>query len=193
MEGGAQSRLLGHPVHFEIALRENSESVRHPVEEGKHRRDVDRFGNLRISPAVLTQELYILRRGTVSRLSHLGDVLEQYPVCVVQPGVFEISRDQRLYCFLFCSLNTQEVSMRVQSIRTMIKPGDPACDRFFCPAGKVPFRKMHGIAEAHDVAQEVRAMAEAFQNTGHLLTARVRAPFVVNRRDFAGGVSILDD
>jgi len=83
--------------------------------------------------------------------------------------------------------------MRVQSIRTAIEPGDPACDRFFCPAGEVPFRKMHRIAEAHDLAQEIRAMAEAFENAGHLLTARVRAPFVVNRRDFAGGVSILDD
>jgi len=51
--------------------------------------------------------------------------------------------------------------MRVQSIRTVIKPGDPACNRFFCPAGEVPFRKMHRIAEGHDVAQEVRAMAEA--------------------------------
>ena len=115
---------------------------------------------------MLTQELYILWRGAVGRLGHLGDVLEQDPVCVVQPGVFEVSRDQRLYCFLFRSLNTQEVSMRVQSIRTVIQPGDPACDRFFCPASEMPFRKMHGIAEAHNVAQEVGRWLKHFRMPG---------------------------
>ena len=83
--------------------------------------------------------------------------------------------------------------MRVQSIGTTIKPGDPARDRFFCPTGEVPFRKMHCIAEAHDVAQEIRAVAEAFQNAGHLLTARVGAPFVVYLRNLTSGVGILDD
>ena len=83
--------------------------------------------------------------------------------------------------------------MRVQSIGTAIKPGDPACDRFFCSTGEVPFRKMHCIAEAHDVAQEIRAVAEAFQNAGHLLTARVRAPFVVYLRNLTSGVGILND
>ena len=82
--------------------------------------------------------------------------------------------------------------MRVQSIGTAIEPGDPACDRFFCPAGEVPFRKMHRIAEAHDLAQEIRAMAEALENAGHLLTARVRAPFVVYLRNLTSGVSIVN-
>jgi hypothetical protein len=82
--------------------------------------------------------------------------------------------------------------MRVQSIGTAIEPADPACDRFFCPTGEVPFRKMHRIAEAHDLAQEIWAMAEAFENAGHLLTARVRSPFVVYLRNLTGGVSILN-
>jgi len=82
--------------------------------------------------------------------------------------------------------------MRVQSIGTAIEPGDPACDRFFCPTGEVPFRKMHRIAEAHDLAQEIRAMAEAFENAGHLPAARVRAPFVVYLRNFTSGVSIFN-
>ena len=36
-------------------------------------------------------------------------------------------------------------------------------------------------------------MAEAFQNAGHLLAARVRAPFVVYLRNFTGRVGILND
>jgi hypothetical protein len=142
---------------------------------------------------MLTKALYVVRRGTVSRLSHLGDVFEQHPVGVVQPGPFEVARDQCLYCLFFCSLNPQEVSMRIQSIGTVIQPGDPACNCFFCPTGEVPFRKMDCIAEAHDVAQKIRAMAEAFQNAGHLLTARVRAPFVVYLRYLTGGIGILND
>jgi len=168
------------------------EGIRDPIKEGKHGRDVHRFGNLRICPAVLTQELYVLRRGTVGRLSHLGDVLEQYPVRVVQSSLFEVSRNQRLHCLLFCSLNPQEVSVRVQSIGTAIEPGDPAGDGFFGPPAEVPFRKMDRVAEAHDIAQEIRAMAEAFENARHLLAARVRAPFVVYLRNLTSGVSILN-
>jgi hypothetical protein len=56
----------------------------------------------------------------------------------------------------------------------------------------VPFRKMHRVAEAHDIAQKIRAMAETFENTRHLLTARVRAPFVVYLRNLTGGVGILN-
>jgi hypothetical protein len=83
--------------------------------------------------------------------------------------------------------------MRIQSIGTTIEPGDPACDRFFCPTGEVPFRKMHRVAEAHHIAQKIRAVAEAFENARHLLTARVGAPFLVYLRNFTSSVSILND
>jgi hypothetical protein len=83
--------------------------------------------------------------------------------------------------------------MGVQSIGTVIEPGDPARDRFFCPAGQVPFRKMYRIAEAHDLAEEIGAMAETFENARHLLAAGVRAPFVVYLRDLTSRVGILND
>jgi hypothetical protein len=41
---------------------------------------------------------------------------------VVERRLFEVARRQRLDCFLFCSLNPQEVSMGVQSIRTTVEP-----------------------------------------------------------------------
>jgi hypothetical protein len=52
---------------------------------------------------------------------------------------------------------------------------------------------MDRVAEAHDIAQEIRAMAEAFENARHLLAARVRAPFVVYLRNLTSGVGILND
>ena len=82
--------------------------------------------------------------------------------------------------------------MRVEAIGTAIEPGDPACDRFFCPAGEVPFRKMHRVAEAHYLAQKIRAMAEALENARHLPAARVRAPLVVYLRNLTSGVRILN-
>jgi len=53
--------------------------------------------------------------------------------------------------------------------------------------------KVHRIAEFNDVAQEVGAMAEALQDTGHLLTARLGSPLVVNLGHFAGRLSVFYD
>ena len=127
----------------------NAEGICHAVKEGEHRRDVDRFGNLGLSPTVLAQELYIFRGGAVGRLGHLGDIVEQRTVGVVELRMLKVACNQRLDCFLFCSLNTQEVSMRIQSIRTAIEPRDPAGNRFFGPACEMPFREVHRIAKAH--------------------------------------------
>jgi len=183
---------LGHLVHFKITLRGNAEGVCHAVEEGEHRGDVHRFGNLGLTPTMLAHALYIFRGRAIRRLGYLGDIFEQRTVCVVGCSLFEVARNQRLDCFLFCSLNPQEVSMRIQSIRTTIQPGDPARDRFFCPAREVPFRKVHRIAEAHNFAQKIRAMAKALENAGHLLAPRVGAPVVIYRRNLASRVSIFN-
>ena len=133
------ARSFGHLVHLQITLRRNAERVCYAVEEGEHGRDVDRFGNLRFSPTLLAQDLHIFRGRTIRRLGHLGDIFEQRTMRVVESCILKIARYQRLNCFLFCSLNPQEVSMRIQSIRAAIEPGDPAGNRFFRPACEVPF------------------------------------------------------
>jgi hypothetical protein len=173
-------------------LRRNAEGVCHTVKEGEHRRDVHRLRNLGLTPTVLAQDLYILLGGAIRRLGHLGYIFQQCAVCSVERRLLEVARSQRLDCFLFCSLNTQEVSMRIQSIRTAIQPGDPTRNRFFCPAREVPFREVHRIAEAHNLAQKIGAMAKAFENARHLLASRMGAPFVVYLRDLARRVSILN-
>jgi hypothetical protein len=82
--------------------------------------------------------------------------------------------------------------MRVQSIGATIEPGDPAGNGFFRPAREVPFRKVNGVAKAHDLAQKVWAMAKTLEDSGHLLAARMRAPFVIDVRHLAGRVRILN-
>ena len=192
MRTGKETGSFGHLVHLKIALRGNAEGVCYAVKEGEHRRDVHSLGNLGLTPTVLAQGLYIFRGRAIRRLGHLGDIFEQRAVCVVERRLLEVARNQRLDCFLFCSLNPQEVSMRIQSIRTAIQPGDPAGNRFFCPAREVPFRKVDRIAEADDLAQKIRAVAKALENAGHLLTSRMGAPIVVYLRNLAGRVSILN-
>jgi hypothetical protein len=189
----SDTRSLGHLVHFKITLRRNAEGVCYAVEEGEHRRDVYRLGNLGLTPTVLAQDLYILRGRPIRRLSHLGDIFEQRTVGVVKRRVLEVARNQRLDCFLFCSLNPQEVSMRIQSIWTAIQPGDPAGDRFFGSAREMPFGKVHGVTKAHHLAQKIRAMAKALENAGHLLAPRMGAPVVVYLRNLASRVGILNN
>jgi hypothetical protein len=113
-------------------------------------------------------------------------------VCIVEPRLFKITGGQRLDCFLFSSLNPQEVGMRVQSIGAAIEPGDPAGNGFFRFAREVPFREVNRVAKAYDLAQKVWAMAKALEDPRHLLAARMRAPFVIYLRHLAGGVSILN-
>jgi len=55
------------------------------------------------------------------------------------------------------------------------------------------FRKMHTIAEGHYLAQEIRAMAEALQYPRHLLPAGVRAPFIIDLREFTGRIGVFNE
>lgn len=83
--------------------------------------------------------------------------------------------------------------MRVQSIRAAIQVRHIAGNRLFCLAVKMALRKMHAIAECHYLAQKIRAMAEALQYSRHLLPSRVRAPFVIDLREIAGGVGVFNE
>ena len=81
--------------------------------------------------------------------------------------------------------------MRVQSIGTAIEPRHPARDRFLGPAVQMPMGKMHCIAEFDHVAQKVRSMTEALQDTRHHLPPGLRPPLVVNLGYLSGRVRIF--
>ena len=82
--------------------------------------------------------------------------------------------------------------MRVQSIWTMIEPGDPAGDGFLHAASEMAFGEVDGVAEAHDLAEEIRAMAKTFENAGDVLPPRMSTPFVVDLRDLSGSIRIFN-
>ena len=56
MSGGS----LGHGIHFEITLRRNPKSIGHPIEEGKHRRDIHGFGDLGLAPSMIRESARLL-------------------------------------------------------------------------------------------------------------------------------------
>jgi hypothetical protein len=82
--------------------------------------------------------------------------------------------------------------MRVQSIWTMIEARDPAGDGFLHTACQMSLGKMDGIAEAHDLAEEIRAMAEALEYAGDVLPSRVSTPFVIDLGDLSGRIGIFN-
>jgi hypothetical protein len=90
---------------------------------------------------------------------------------LVKPSLFEIAGSKRLDCLFIGPLNPQEVSMRIQSIRTAVEIRNPTGNRFFRPPGEMPLGKMNRIAKAHHIAQKIRTMAKALKDARHLLAA----------------------
>lgn len=180
-------------IHFQVILRRNPERIRHTIEESEHRGDVDRFGDLRFGPAKVAQLLHILVRRAIRCFRNLGHVLKQPSLGITQSGPVQIAMCDRLDCSLFGSLNTQEVGMRVQSIRTAVQVRNPACNRFFRPPRQVPLGEMHRIPKFHHIMQKVGPMTEALENAGHVLPARFRAPLVVHFGNIAGSVPVFNE
>jgi hypothetical protein len=185
--------LFRQAIHFEVALRSNAKCVGNTIKESKHRRDVDCFGDLWFGPTVIPQFLHIFAGRAVRRLRDLGDVIKQSAFRRAQSCLIKVALSKRFYCLGFCSLNTQEVCMRVQSIWTAIEPRNPARDCFLGFTVQVALGEVDSITELHHLAQEVGAMAEAFQDTWHRLTAGFGPPFVIDLGDFAGCVWVFDE
>ena len=144
--------LLRRLVHLKVTLRSYSEGIRHSIEESEHRRDVNRFSDLRLGPAMISKPLYVLIGGAIGGFGHLPDVVKQGALRGTQAGRFKVALRYRLYGIFVSSLNTQEVCMRVQSIRTAIEPRYPARNRFLGFSVEVTLGKMNRVAELHHFA-----------------------------------------
>ena len=82
--------------------------------------------------------------------------------------------------------------MRVQSIRTAIEPRNPTGDGLFLTPTQMPFRKVHSVAELHDIAKKVRPVTEALQNARHLLPAGFLTPFVIDGSHIASRIGVFN-
>lgn len=60
---------------------------------------------------MIAQNLHVCSSGAVGSLCHFGYVVEESALSRGETGFVEFSFRNRLYCFLVCSLNPQEVCM----------------------------------------------------------------------------------
>lgn len=112
--------LLRQAVHLEVALRRNAEGVGDTVEEREHCGDVYGLGDLRLRPTRVAKLLNLFGRCARCRFGHFLNVIEQEALCDAKSGVVEVTFGDGCYCLVLCSLDTQEVGMRVQSIRAPV-------------------------------------------------------------------------
>lgn len=129
----------------QIILRRHAKRIRHSVEEGEHGRHVDSLGNLVFAPAGIAQLLHVLVRRAGSILCNQLHVVEQYALGRSQSGLLEFALENRRYALIGSSLNPQEVSMAVQSIRTAVQVGDVAGDHLLVAALEMPLGEVHRV------------------------------------------------
>lgn len=186
-------QLLSHSSHGQVAHGLDAEGVRHTVEEGKHRRDVDRLGNLFLRPSCRAQGVRIATRNFVGVEGNLAGELQQQPLGLSEAGGIEIALGNGGYGLIVGSLFTQEVSMRVESIRAPVERRDIAGDGFLLAAGEVSLGEVNRVGKGDDLAKKIRAGAETFQDGGDDLTSAEGPPLVVNLGNFSLGLIVLDD
>jgi hypothetical protein len=110
-----------------------------------------------------------------------------------QAGRIEFTFQNCSYALIGGSLNTQEVSVAVQSIGAAIEERDVAGDHLFVAAAEVSFRKVNLIGEFDYLAKKIGPRAETFDDAGDLLTSGAGAPEIVGGSDFACGCCVFGD
>src|SRR5260370_40114315 len=177
----------------EIVLGGNAEGVGDAIEEGEQCRDVHGLCNLRFLPARRPEFLNILGGGAVSGMGNEFHVFHEDALRFRKARLVQLALQNRCYALIGCSLNPQEVSMAIQSIRAPVQVGDIARDHFFVPAREVSLGKVNGVGESDYLAQEIRTHAETLDDAGYLLPPRAGAPEIVGCGGLARGFGILGD
>jgi hypothetical protein len=127
------ARLRRHFSELEIVLRRHAKSVGDAIEEGKYGDNVDRLGDLVFTPAVVAQALHIFGSRAICRLRNDLGVFHQGALPRSQAGLVELAFQNCRNRLIIGSLNPQEVSVAVQSIRTSVQVGNVAGDHLLVP------------------------------------------------------------
>jgi hypothetical protein len=132
--GLAEPALRRQFIRAQVILRRNAESIRNAIKKCEHRRDVNRLGDLILAPSGITQFLHVGVRGAGSAFGHFLDVVEQHTLGRRKPGFVKLAFQNRRNALTGGSLNTQEVGMRVQSIRAAVQKRNVAGDHLLVAA-----------------------------------------------------------
>jgi hypothetical protein len=118
------------------------------------------------APTASAQFFHISVGCTISGLSHKFHVLKQSALCIGQACLFHFAFKNCGYAFIGGSLDPQEVSVAVNSIRTVVQIRDIAGDHFFVAPGEMPLGKVDGVGELHNLSQEIGPRAKALDDSG---------------------------
>src|SRR5271166_691753 len=137
--------------------------------------------------------LNIVSSGARSGLGDEPGVVHQCALSSGQTRLVELAFQNRRYALVVGSLNPQEVSVAVESIRTAVQVGDIAGDHLLVAALQMSLGKMNSVGEVHHLAEKVGPRAEALDDAGNLRPSRARAPVIVGGKSVAGRFGIFDD
>jgi len=113
--------LRSHFSDGEVVLRGNAEGIGDAIEEGEHGDDVDGLSDLVFGPAGGTKFSDIFGSGTVGGFGDELGVVQQSALRLGQASFIELAFENGCDSLIGGSLNPQEVSVAVQSIRTAIE------------------------------------------------------------------------
>ena len=120
----------------------NTKGICDTIEEGEHGRDVHCLGNLFLFPTDLSELLHVLGCGFVSSFRDQLYIFQKCALTRTETSLVKIALKDCFYALICGSLNTQEVSVTVQSIWATIQERDVAGNHLFVPPRQVSFRKM---------------------------------------------------
>jgi hypothetical protein len=148
----AYAHLGCHFSELEIVLRGHTESIGDTVEEGEHGDNVDRLGDLIFAPAVVAQVGNIFGRRAVRRLRNDLRVLHQGALRRCQVSLVDLAFQNCRNRLIIGSLNPQEVSVAVQSIRAAVQIGNVTGDHLLVTPEEMALGEMNGVGEIHHLA-----------------------------------------
>jgi len=129
----------------EVILGRNAKGIGDTIKECEHRSDIDCLSNLGLFPTDISELLHVLGRGFVSSFRDQLYILQKGAFAVAKASIVKLAAQDCFYALICGSLNPQEVSMTVQSIRTTIQVRDVAGNHLFVPPRQMAFREMDSI------------------------------------------------
>ena len=150
-------------------MRGDAECVRDPVEESEHSCDINRFRNLIFFPAGIAQLLHVLGGRSISGFGDQLNVIQQQAFRYRQAGFVQLAFKNCGYALVCGSLNPQEVSVAVQSIRTTIEIGNITSDHLLITSCEMSFREVDCVSEFKYAPEEVGPRSKALDDARDLL------------------------
>ena len=139
-------------------MRRNAEGIGDTIKKSEHCSVIDCFRNLFLFPACVAELLHMLRGCLVSGFRNQLYIFQKGALTRTETSLFKIAVEDRFHALICGSLNTQEVSMAVESIWATIQVRDMTGNHFFVPSRDMSFRKMNGVRELNYLAQEIWSM-----------------------------------